>query len=208
MICTLVLRYRQALLLVGFSLFLLLAACGPVSEDVRIYSLDPPTVANAFDQPPLRGTLMVNPPASESVYADRRLAWRDLDDPLRLHQMNRRLWSLTPPRMVQQQLLNCLANRRIADHVVPPGVPARVDYSLNGTLERFEAEVRDGAAEIVMVVELYLTQRHDRRIALQRRFTYRVPISEAKVEAMVRGYSSALNHLCAEASQALAAEAR
>ena len=146
---------------------------------------------------------MVDPLATDSVYSDRRIAWRDMSDPWRIRQLDDYLWSLAPPQLVQDRLLSCLSARRSAASVVPPGVPVEVDLILDGQLDRFEMQLAGEAAAVSVAVQLFLTRRQPRELVWQRSFRYRVPLAETSAEAAVGGFRTALERLCEDVAGAI-----
>jgi ABC-type uncharacterized transport system auxiliary subunit len=180
----------------GWCVLLVLAACGGGSEPEQVYSFPAFEQPPPLDEPALKGTLVIDPLVTDSIYSDQRMAWRDMREPWRVQQLDNHLWSLAPPQLVQDRLLSCLSARRAADSVVPPGVPVEFDLILNGQIERFEMQLDGEAAAVSVAVELFLTRRQPRELVWQRGFRYQVPLAEVSAEAAVGGFRTALERLC------------
>jgi len=199
-------KFRRHALVFCFSVVVAFApvGCSAPAPREQIYELNqvqldaaPEASGAGAAQPALDGILLVNPLASSGAYGARRIAWRDLSEPLRLRLLDGHLWSSPPPLMVQERLLRCLGERRAAASVVPPGVPTSVDFVLDGRIDVFEAQLsRDGHGAIAVETELFLTRRVNRTLLWQQRFSYSEPINELSAESAVAGFARVLQQLC------------
>lgn len=182
-----------------------LAGCAATpSEPERIYSL-PELTVTPLPAAALDGTLSVQPLSSASIYADRRMAWRDLADPLRVRLLEKRLWSTPPPRLVQEQLIQCLEKARAARDVVPAGVPVPSDFILTGQIGVFDLRIEGESGKAVTQVDLLLAARNPRRLLWQKRFAYTAPLSAMTADAAVEAFAETMQSLCQDTLAALAA---
>ncbi len=171
----------------------LLAGCGGTVPESRIYVIDATYEAAEASGAPLNLTLQIPPFASTDVYSDRRIAWREVSEPFRIRLMDNNLWSSAPASLVQQELLQCLAQSGLYRNVVPSGIAVRVDHVLQGKVRRFDFVGEEASLkEFVLEVDLLLTGREPRRLIWQGDFSHDERLdnddSTAAIEAVVAGF--------------------
>lgn len=187
----------------ALSAALALGACESPPQS-RVFSLEIDYGGPAEAGSPRQATLQVQPFTSADVHSDRRIAWRERGQPFEIHLMDNNLWSTAPARMVQEELITCIAPAGIYESVVPSGIGVQIDDVLNGEIRRFEF-LTEGEDIIAAVLEinLILSGRRPRRSIWQESFLYEVPSAgsqaELAMEAMVRGFQS----LCRDTIEAL-----
>ena len=175
----------------------LLTGCGSAPPETRIFALEVEEVPLPQGSP-LPGTLQVQTLSSTTVYADRRLAWRDLAEAQQIRLYNNYLWSSAPPRLFQEQLFRCLDGAEAAEAVVPSAVAMEIDFVLSGELRRLELQIGAKRSAAVIGIDLYLTDRRSRQLLWKESFDYAEPVAKTSPEATVEAFSSAVTQLCYE----------
>ena len=172
-----------------------LTACSSPPQETRIFTMELVDVPLALGTP-LPGTLQVQSLSSATVYADRRLAWRDMAEPQQIHLYNQYLWSSAPPRLFQEELFRCLDGAQAAQAVIPNSVAVAVDYALTGKIERLELQLAARRTSAVIQVTLYLTNRRSRELLWSQHCEYIEPIADKTPEATASAFGEAMTKLC------------
>jgi len=187
--------YRSSLVGLLALLAAILTACSSPPQETRIFTMELADIPLARGNP-LPGTLQVQSLSSATVYADRRLAWRDMAEPQQIHLYNQYLWSSAPPRLFQEELFRCLDGAKAAEAVIPNSVPVAVDYALTGEIERLELQISAHRTTAALQATLYLTDRRNRELVWSQHFEYREPATSKTPEATASAFSEAMTKLC------------
>lgn len=191
------LRCRGGVLGLACLLAGLLAGCGGTAPETLVFSLEAEVIPLPLGEP-LPGTLQVQSLSSATVYADRRLAWRDVAKSQQIHLYNHYLWSSAPPRLFQEQLFRCLDEAEAAETLVPSAVSVAIDFVLSGELRRLELLVGARRSTAVVEIDLYLTDRRTRQLLWKKSFDYAEPTTNFSPEATIEAFSNAMTKLCFE----------
>lgn len=134
----------------------LLGGCAqqpPVPED-RFYRLAATQMTP--DATTVAGTLAIRRFDSDGLHSGRAILYSDREQPLQLRQYHYHFWLDAPPRLIQQHMIAALRHADVTELVVEYAPPLAADYTVAGTIRRFE-EVKDGGASRAAVeLELQL----------------------------------------------------
>lgn len=191
-------RLRLAGLL-GATLWL--AACSspfPSQEQTRVYELSPTTsaaVSDAAPAEPLALTLRLDTPGANSTLNSTRILVKP--DASRVNVYPGGRWSDNAPALVREHLIETLRQSGAFKAVLSERSGARTDLILASDLRAFNGEYRNGATEVLIVLEAQLIQSSTQQVLATERFDVRQPSRSNSLEDVV--------HAFGEAGQALSA---
>ena len=180
-----------------------LSACGgggPVPKD-QFYRLSVTAPSDVRGAPYIDGLLVVDRPLTDGVTVERAIAYSDT--PNQLTQYAYHYWIDTPPRLVQQALVEYLRDSKIATAVVTPDHRALADYTLQGRITRFEHD-RGATNSAVIAAEFSLLRERDGKVLFLQAYEVRKEATDASVPAAVDAMSAAMTDLCGQVAHDLA----
>jgi cholesterol transport system auxiliary component len=102
---------------------------------------------------------------------------------------------VAPRSMITAQLVEWLTVRRIFATTLPPSSSLDAPYSIEGQVTALYGDLRNKAeTEAVFSIQIFVTEtiNPDRRIVLQRNYSYKVRAPDRSAEAITKGLSVAL----------------
>lgn len=173
----------------------LIAGCaGPATQlpDERYYRLPEPTARTAA---PAASIIVVALPRTDGLHAERALLYSRHDRPLEILRHHYYFWAESPPRLLQDHLIEYLRQAQIAQRVEGiDGAPVAAPL-LESRLLRFERQV--GGPNPGVLVELELGWRRPAADGGGSRRNYRVymPAANDTVYASVQAFGQALTEI-------------
>jgi ABC-type uncharacterized transport system auxiliary subunit len=172
------------------------ASCSGPTEPTT-YSLPLTRVASLSETPLSSEAVMVEGFGSDAVLGHRALAWREAAAPNEIHTYSRHLWSQAPPRIVQDHIVSCLRSANAFALVTYPYERSETSLVLGGELRRFEQSIdQNGASAALITVDISLSDRTRRRVALQERLTIDAVAEDGTPQAAIIAFRNALRGLC------------
>lgn len=176
---------------------------GPVPED-RFYRLPVPDPV-AETGPAVDGTVGVARLYADGLHNERALLYVRAERPLELHRHHYDYWVESPPRMLQQHLLEYLRAIEFAPRVIRHDAGADVDYVVSGRLLRFERLVgKAGSSAVAVSLELALEPRAASGPGQVRTYSVVRPVADESIYAAVQGFARALEEMYARFAAELA----
>lgn len=165
----------------------------PDLPEDRFYRLPAPAPHSAAAR--YAGTIAVALPESDGLHSERALLYSQHDRPLEILRHHYFYWTESPPRLLQDFLVQYLRRAGVADQVVGAGVASGKALRLESRLLRFERHI--GGARPQVLVELELGWRS--RAGARPRAVYRVlaPAADDSIYATVQAYGLALDQILA-----------
>ncbi|MEJ2361030.1 MAG: ABC-type transport auxiliary lipoprotein family protein [Gammaproteobacteria bacterium] len=183
-------RYFFLLVLAG-----LLSACfgsGGVAPQNRYYHLaDISSEVNHLDRP--FGVIAVNPLRSDALHHDRMILYSLKSTPLMLNTYYYHLWTNSPGKLIQEDLIDYLREVRFAKSIVRYGERQHIDGQITGYIQRFERIVGGGKSGVAVRIELsFIPQTPGDKHAMTRIYNVQRTASDNSMESTVAAFSAAL----------------
>lgn len=175
----------------------LLASCAsqpPVPED-NFYQLPAPQITAKAKT--ITNTLSVKRLVSDGLHSERALLFSKAGQPLQLKQYHYHHWSDTPPRMLQEYLISALRSSHIAETVTNYDPVQRATYNLSGKIRHFEQIGRGNKNEVLVELELQLSDKHG-KLVLLKDYQITQTANSASPHELVNAYGVGLNKLVAK----------
>jgi cholesterol transport system auxiliary component len=172
-----------------------LAAPAPAPED-HFYRLPPPSTAEIYNAPLVRGTLGVAPLHAEGLYQERSILYIDAASPLEIHRYHYRYWFTVPGNLIQGHLADALIASGIAAKVIRYQPGAAVKGLVSGTIERFERVTGRGSDQARVTLTLtYGDTDQLHTPLLNKAYSATAPISGHAMDDAVAAFGTALNQI-------------
>jgi cholesterol transport system auxiliary component len=176
-------------------LFIPCAGCVSLERsypDKRYFVIDAPVSANPANSPGDKNLLVSNLRISPR-YADKGFIYRTSDSGYESDFYNQFL--IAPDSMLSEELRKGLAAAHVFKYVVGPSNALQPNYVLEGSVNALYGDFRNlSKPAAVLEIEFFLHNEETANsgILLQKRYTRAVPISGRSPEALVKGWSQAL----------------
>lgn len=186
----------------------LLAGCagGPRAPEPAFYRLGELPQGPVLQAPWVEGVVLVRPLAAEGLLRERAVVYQAEDSGVTLQQHHYHHWSDTPPRLLQQRLVEFLRARGAAVLVTSdPTVEA--DLQVAGRLLHWERELRGQRCTVRVALELQLRAEGEPAPTLARTYQAAVPVDTLAMPESVLAFGAAvdgiLEQFLLEADEAL-----
>ena len=185
--------------LAAAALVLLLTACGggsapPPDSFYRLSADDP---GRRYGRPLLPGTVEVGRFSADGVTGERALVYSNGGQRVRRYSYHH--WIDSPPRLIQESLVEALRRVEAAEAVVTPELRLRSDWRVEGQLKRLEHRLTgDGGAEVVLAIEVSVVDARDGGLVMIDGFRSRRQVASTEVEPAVEAFNVALTDVVAE----------
>ncbi|MDX1401930.1 MAG: ABC-type transport auxiliary lipoprotein family protein [Kiloniellales bacterium] len=176
---------------------LMLQACGSPQPETEVFSLRPSYFEPDEETEGLTITLQVRPLSAPAIYGDQRMVWRSSRESRALQSMDQRLWSESPSRLLQGEIIRCLTSSGAFERVVPADVQVDYDFALSGEVRDLVLEIDDGNYEAVIALDLFATQRRPRRLVWSGSYREAKSVGGQRAQDFVTAVESGLEDLCA-----------
>ncbi len=174
-----------------------LAGCSqpPVPRD-QFYRLGANLPEQAFGNPPVSGTLLVNRLRADGLISQRPILFATREQPNRIEQHNYHYWFESPPLMLRDALIDYLRTVKAATDVVSDQDRRDAGCELGGILRRIE-HVTTGGEPSVTVIEIEFVLRRNANDAILLHRTYRAEQAaiDLTMVATVNAFDQALSAL-------------
>ncbi len=189
----------------GICLFLCLvlflggcAGTGAVPED-HFYRLATLSVEQPFELPPLAGVLRVERVEAVGLLRDRALLYSHAATPQQLQRHHYHHWVGPPPVLVQDQLVQYLRDRRLADLVVTDSMDRNADLHLRLEVRDFSRRLHaNGGAAVRVELGLIAQPAGREPPLLVRRYMREEMASNGSPAAAVTAFDVALAEIYGE----------
>lgn len=185
--------FPVAIRLVAACALVFLSACagGPPAPQDTYYRLNLTPADKVFMGDALDGSLEVQLFSADGLLGSRAIAYAQKDDALGAY--NYHMWVQSPPRMLQEALVDYLRSSKSATRVVLPQHRIRPDYVLQGRIMRFEqlkdSDTGPGAA---VEIELSVKNVEDNKLILLETYHEELRTSNDKVMSGVNALREAV----------------
>ena len=173
-----------------------LGAAPPVPRD-HYYRLLVAAPAAVRSQPALPGVLSVELLQADGLLRERPLLYSESGSSHEVQQHDYHYWTDSPPRMLQDQMVEYLRRSGIASAVVTPDMRIRAQYQVTGKVKRLERLLGGGPPRVFVEIELALMRLTDDRLVMVDSFSEETAVAEDSVAAGI----VALNHATARIFQ-------
>lgn len=148
-----------------------------------------------FNQP--YGVIAVAPLGSDALHHDRMILYSLQSAPLMLNTYYYHLWTNTPGRLIQENLINYLRDIDFARTVVRDGERTNIDGEITGYIQQFERVVGSGKPRVSVRLELSFLPRSDKTKLhpLTRVYGVDQQAQDNSMESTVEAFSVALQEI-------------
>jgi ABC-type uncharacterized transport system auxiliary subunit len=176
-------------------LFILLTAgcmsVPPVPTD-KFYSLPVPSVTYKGNK--LDGILAIRRFVSDGLHNERAMLHADSGLPNRIESYHYHFWADTPPRMIQEHLLQALRKTGISEQVVSYSSQLRPSYVIFGKVRKFQ-QLLGKQPGVVVAMELQLLKHGERKALLISDYQEVIATSSETIDEAVDKYAVALDRI-------------
>ena len=156
----------------------------------RFYRLPQPAPQRAAAQ--VAGTIAVALPSSDGLHAERALLYSRHDRPLETLRHHYYFWTESPPRLVQEHLIQYLRSAGVAEHVVRAEAAPGSGLRLEARLLRFERLVGGDPPQVLVELELGWHGRSADMPPARRTYRALEAAADDSIYASVQAYGNAL----------------
>jgi ABC-type uncharacterized transport system auxiliary subunit len=179
------------------------AGTGTVPED-HFYRLATLPVEQPFEPPPLAGVLRVRRVEAVGLLRDRALLYSHAATPQQLQRHHYHHWVGPPPLLVQDQLVQYLRDRRLADLVATDSMDRNADLHLQLEVRDFSRRLHaNGGAAVRVELGLVAQPAGREPPLLVRRYMREVMANNGSPAAAVTAFDVALAEIYGELVQDL-----
>ena len=163
--------------------------------DERYYRLPESAPQQATAQ--FAGTIAVVLPSSDGLHAERAMLYSRHDRPLEILRHHYYFWTESPPRLVQEHLVEYLRSAGIAEHVFRAEAAPGHGLQLEARLLRFERQVGSDPTQVLVELELGWRSRSADTPPARRTYRAREAAADDTIYASVQAYGKALTDIYA-----------
>lgn len=172
---------------------LVAAGCAGAPADLpedRFYRLPEPAPVAA--KTGHAGTIAVTLPHSDGLHTERALLYSRHDRPLEILRHHYFFWAESPPRLLQDYLIQHLRGAGLADRVLRAEAAPTDALRLESRLLRFERRIGGAETQVLVELELGWSNRADRS---RRPYRALVTAADDSIYASVQAYGHALGEI-------------
>ncbi len=175
----------------------------PAIPEDHYYRLPMPAPQPAASR--MAGTVAVALPRADGLHSERAVLYSRKDRPLEILRHHYFFWAESPPRLIQDHLIEYLRAAQAADAVIRTQTGDDAKLRIESRLMRFERLVGASPNQVLVELELSL-RRNDDTSSRQHVYRARAPVADDTVYASVQAFGKALDSIYAKFLHDLSAE--
>ncbi len=176
----------------------------PAIPEDHYYRLPMPAPQPAATR--IAGTVAVALPRADGLHSERTVLYSRQDRPLEILRHHYFFWAESPPRLVQDHLIEYLRAAHVADAVIRTEAGDGTSLRIESRLVRFERLVGASSNQVLVELELSLRRKDQNGNPRQHVYRARAPVADDTVYASVQAFGKALDSIYAKFLRDLSAE--
>lgn len=184
-----------SLLLIGTAIIPGCTGRGTVVPDDHFYQLPEVLPERISNDRLTNNTIAVAPLHSDGLHGERAILYINSDRPLELQRYHYHHWTDSPPRLIQESLLNYLRKSGLARNVVRYDPEEQVDGTISGTLLHFERVTGPGGIKVEVALELEYNNDQKLPQTWHKEYHVTLPVGNSSIHSTIEGFGSALQQI-------------
>ncbi len=176
----------------------------PAIPEDHYYRLPIPAPQPAASR--IAGTVGVALPRADGLHSERAVLYSRQDRPLEILRHHYFFWAESPPRLIQDHLIEYLRAARAAEAVVRAEAGDNAPSQIESRLLQFERLVGDDSHQVLVELELNLRRKLGDGRSRRHVYRARAPVADDTVYASVQAFGKALDSIYARFLRDLANE--
>lgn len=164
----------------------------PSEHFYRLRLVDAPSPAQTVS---LLGGIEVERPVADGEIGNRAIVYVSADADSELHTFSYHFWAAPPANMLQNLLVRCLEDGRVADRVLKPEQRIEARYTLFSQVQHLELQT-SSPRRVLLALDVALRDDPHRQLLLSRSFRAEAAPADHTVGAAVDALNQALATVC------------